>query len=173
MSFLSRIFGPSGGREALLPLYRRIVEEGRAPFWYREGGVPDTLQGRFDMIAAVMALVLLRLEREESANADSVRLTEIFIDDMEGTVRQIGIGDLMVGKHVGKMMSALGGRLAAFRAVAAREREMEEAVRHNVFHDAPPSEDAPKVVAERLARFVVKLEAVPAATLLAGEVPSP
>ena len=173
MSFLSRIFGASGGRQALLPLYRRIVEEGRAPFWYCEGGVPDTLQGRFDMIAAIMALVLLRLEREESARVDSVRLTEIFIDDMEGTVRQIGIGDLMVGKHVGKMMSALGGRLAAFRAVAAGEREMAEAVRHNVFHDAAPSPDAPKVVAERLARFVGKLEAVPVATLLAGEVPSP
>ena len=44
----------------------------------------------------------------------SVLLTEIFIDDMDGTLRQIGIGDYVVGKHVGRMMGALGGRLTAF-----------------------------------------------------------
>ena len=49
----------------------------------------------------------------------------MFIDDMDGTLRQIGIGDFVVGKHVGRMMGALGGRLAAFRealAAAALER---------------------------------------------------
>ena len=78
--------------------------------------MPDTIDGRFDMIAAILALVLLRLEAEGEAGRDpSVLLTEIFIDDMDGTLRQIGIGDYVVGKHVGRMMSALGGRLAAFR----------------------------------------------------------
>ena len=79
--------------------------------------MPDTLDGRFDMIAAILALVLLRLEAEgEAGRGPSVLLTEIFIDDMDGTLRQIGIGDYVVGKHVGRMMGALGGRLAAFRA---------------------------------------------------------
>ena len=172
MSFLSRIFGAPRGEDRLLPLYRRIVEIGRSPDWYREGEVPDTLQGRFDTIAALLALVLLRLERDEAAKAESVRLTEIFIDDMEGTVRQIGIGDLMVGKHVGKMMSALGGRLAAFRAVAAGEREMDEAVRHNIFHDSPPSQAAVAFVAARLAQFQAALEALSNHAILAGEVPA-
>ena len=78
--------------------------------------MPDTIDGRFDMIAAVTALVLLRLEAEgDAGRAPSVLLAEIFIDDMDASLRQIGIGDYVVGKHVGRMMSALGGRLAAFR----------------------------------------------------------
>src|SRR4051794_41844986 len=66
------------------------------------------------MVAAVTALVLLRLEAEgEGGRAPAVLLTETFIDDMDATLRQVGIGDYVVGKHVGRMMSALGGRLAA------------------------------------------------------------
>jgi hypothetical protein len=91
----------------MLPLYQAVVHRGRAVHWYVEGGVPDTLDGRFDMIAAVLTLVLLRLEQADLRH-ESVWLTELFIDDMEGQLRQIGIGDLVVGKHVGRMMSALG-----------------------------------------------------------------
>ena len=116
MSILTRIFGRGSERDAYRPLYAEVVALGRDRAWYKEGAVPDTLDGRFDMIAAVLALVLLRLERDGGANAGaSVLLTELFIDDMDGSVRQMGIGDLMVGKHVGRMMGALGGRLTAFR----------------------------------------------------------
>ena len=118
MSFLSRILG--GGRSdraRMLPLYEQVVATGRDPAWYREGEVPDTIDGRFDVIAAVMALVLLRLEREQDGNTRraATLLTETFIEDLEGSLRQIGIGDLVVGKQMGKLMGALGGRLGAFR----------------------------------------------------------
>jgi len=117
LSLLQRIFGETKQRAPLQPLYRFIVGRGRDPAWYREGKVPDTIDGRFDMIAAILALVLIRLEAEgEAGRGSSILLTELFIDDMEGELRQIGIGDYVVGKHVGRMMSALGGRLAAFRA---------------------------------------------------------
>ena len=66
------------------PLYAAIIAETRRPDWYREAGVPDTLDGRFDMIAAVLTLVLLRLEQEnERTRDDSVALTETFIGDMD------------------------------------------------------------------------------------------
>ena len=105
--------------------------------------MPDTLDGRFDMVAAVTALVLLRLEAEgEAGRANATLLTEIFIDDMDATLRQIGIGDHVVGKHVGRMMGALGGRLAAFREARAGDGDFAEAVRRNVFHEAPPAEAA-------------------------------
>ena len=116
MSFLQRLFGETKQRAALMPFYQALVEIGRDPDWYRDGEVPDTLDGRFDMVAAVTALALLRLESEgETGKLPSVLLTEIFIDDMDGTLRQIGIGDYVVGKHVGRMVGALGGRLGAFR----------------------------------------------------------
>src|SRR3546814_13070988 len=116
MSFLSRIFGEKRNRDRLRPLYASLVAEARHPAWYREGQVPDTLDGRFDMVAAILALILLRLEHDgDEARDDSVLLTELFVDDMDVRVRQMGIGDLMVGKHVGRMVGELGGRLAGFR----------------------------------------------------------
>ena len=151
----------------MAPLYAAIVARGRDPFWYREGSVPDTLDGRFDMVAAVTALVLLRLEAlGDEGKRPSVLLTEIFIDDMDSTLRQIGIGDYVVGKHVGRMMGALGGRLAAFRT-----GDYEAAVRRNVFHEAPPAEGAVAIVAERLAGFAGSLERVGLDALIAGDLP--
>lgn len=174
MSFLTRIFGRKSERQPYQALYGEVVKIGRDPEWYREGGVPDTLDGRFDMIAAVLALVLLRLEQDgPSAAQASVLLTELFIDDMDGSVRQMGIGDLMVGKHVGKMMSALGGRLAAFRDATEAGGGFEAAVRRNVFHEAPPSEAAIGFVSRRLEAFSNALNRQPTASLLAGQVPRP
>ncbi|HEY0626745.1 MAG TPA: ubiquinol-cytochrome C chaperone family protein [Allosphingosinicella sp.] len=174
MSFFSRLFGSRPAQSQCRPLYDRIVRIGRDPAWYIDGAVPDTLDGRFDMIAAVMALVLLRLEREGGRTAQAaVELAEIFIEDMDGTVRQIGIGDLMVGKHVGKMMGALGGRLTAFRDAAQAGGDFEEPVRRNIFHDAPPSEHALGFVSRRLERFHQGLVARPAEEILRGEVPQP
>lgn len=171
MSFLTRIFGGRSERAALEPLYRAIVARGRDPYWYREGGVPDTIDGRFDMLASLLALVLLRMEREGApARRAGVLLTETFIDDMDGTVRQMGIGDHVVGKHVGRMMSALGGRLAAYRE-AADEAAFAAAVRRNVFRDAPPPGDAPEVVARRLATFRDRLGGAAYADLLEGRLP--
>ena len=171
MSLIQRIFGETRQRAPLQPLYRAIVAKGREPAWYRDGGVPDTLDGRFDMISGLLALVLLRLEVEgESGKGPSVLLTEIFIDDMDGTLRQLGVGDYVVGKHVGRMMSALGGRLAAFRA--GREAgSLAEAVSRNIFHEAPPSDEALAFVARGLEQLAAALDGAPAASVLAGELP--
>src|SRR5687768_3020752 len=126
------------------------------------------------MIASVLALVLIRFEREgDAARADSVLLTESFIDDMDSSLRQIGIGDYVVGKHVGRMMGALGGRLTALRAARAGEASFATAVRRNLFRDSPPSEAAVEGVALRLEGLSERIDAQSLAALLAGEVPSP
>src|SRR5256885_9116402 len=99
LSLLQRLFPDRNRRAALAPLYAAIVAEGREPFWYREGGVPDTLDGRFDMIAAVTALVLIRLEAEGEAGGEPARLlTQAFIDDTDASPRPIGIGGYVVCK---------------------------------------------------------------------------
>ena len=173
MSFLQRLFGETKQRAALMPLYKALVGIGRDPAWYTKGEVPDTLDGRFDMLSAVVALALLRLESEgEAGKAPSVLLTEIFIEDMDGTLRQIGIGDYVVGKHIGRMMSALGGRLGAFRDAGETE-PLGEAVRRNVFHDSPPSDVALEFVAGRLESFRRALAETPLPSLYEGKVPRP
>lgn len=98
-----------------LPLYQAIVARARAPHWYLDGAVPDTIDGRFDMVAAVLATVLLRLEAEPAGAEPAARVAERFVDDMDGQLREAGIGDIVVGKHIGRMMAMLGGRLGAYR----------------------------------------------------------
>lgn len=139
MSFLSRIFGLHilGGREDdrahVQALWHRIVAIAREPQWYARCGVADTVAGRFDAITLVLALVLLRMEREEPLIEPSVRLTEIFVDDMDGQLRESGVGDLVVGKHIGRLMSVLGGRLGALReALPQGESALAEVVTRNV-----------------------------------------
>jgi cytochrome b pre-mRNA-processing protein 3 len=139
----------------------------RDPAWYRDGGVPDTLEGRFAMVAAVIALILLRLEAEgEAARRDSVLLTEIFIDDMDSSLREIGIGDFVVGKHVGKLVGALGGRVGAFRGAEA----LDAPVRRNIFGGEEMDEAKVRFVAARLEALRARLGAAPRDALLAGEI---
>ncbi len=172
MSFLQRIFGRPDRRKSCEPLYRYIVATAREPAWYRGGQVPDTVNGRFDMVAAVTALVLLRLEAEgDAAREPSALLTEIFVADMDASLRQIGIGDYVVGKHIGRLMGALGGRLGALRE--AGDRGLEAFVAHNVFHDSPPSDEATKRVAARLEQIRAALREPPLDALLAGRVAAP
>ena len=171
---MSRLFGARRERAALRPLYDALVAAAREPAWYVEGGVPDTLEGRFDMVATTVALALLRLEAEgESGRAESVQLTELFIDDMDGTLRQIGIGDFVVGKHVGRLVGALGGRLGALREALGGGTPLEPAVRRNLFRDGPADEARLAYVAERLRGFHGALARTAMEPLLAGKIAQP
>jgi cytochrome b pre-mRNA-processing protein 3 len=167
LSFLETLFGQRSDRARLRPLYEAGVAIARDPSWYRDGGVADTLEGRFAMVAAVTALVLLRLEAEgAAARDDSTLLTELFIDDMDSSLREIGIGDFVVGKHVGKLVGALGGRLGAFRGA----ERLDEPVRRNIFAGEVPDEIKLRFVAERLERLRDRLAATPLDRLRAGEI---
>jgi cytochrome b pre-mRNA-processing protein 3 len=136
-TLLQRIFRPRADTGAPMALYNAVVAEARRPHWYRDGQVPDTLDGRFDMVSTVLALVLLRLETlDEPAREPSARLTELFVTDMDGQLRQHGIGDLVVGKHVGRMMGQLGGRLAAYREGLAEGGDLPGAIARNIYRGA-------------------------------------
>ena len=170
MSLLARLFKPQPDpREGLRPLWHRIVELSREPALYRDDGVADTVAGRFDMIAAVLALVLLRMEREPALAAESALLTELFVADMDAQLRETGVGDIVVGKHMGKLMAALGGRLGAVReALASGDTAAFEAAleRNTTMVDGRTASD----LAQRLRRFHDRLAGLDAERLLAGEI---
>jgi cytochrome b pre-mRNA-processing protein 3 len=167
MSLLKTLFGRQTPRDTLRPLYDSVVAEARQTHWYAQGGVPDTLDGRFDMVAAILSFVLLRMEALGAAE-DSARLAEIFVDDMDGQLRQIGIGDLVVGKHIGRMMSALGGRLGAYRDALAGEADLEEALVRNLYRGEAPGPAAVAHVGVELRRFAGRLDTLDLAKLRAG-----
>ncbi|MCP3734141.1 ubiquinol-cytochrome C chaperone family protein [Sphingomonas sp. RP10(2022)] len=157
-------------REAALPLYNAVVTRGRAEHWYLAGAVPDTVDGRFDMIAAVLAMVLLRLETQPEAAALSAHLTERFVDDMDGQLRQMGIGDIVVGKHIGKMMSMLGGRLGAYRDGLAAG-DLAPALVRNLYRGDAPTPEAVAHVATALTTLHEALATTPLDRLTAGDLP--
>lgn len=171
MSILRRLFSNDDPRDALRPLYSAIVSRGREPHWYAQGGVADTLDGRFDMITAILCLVLLRLESVPEAKQQSVWLTELFVDDMDGQLRQIGIGDMIVGKHIGRMMSALGGRLSAYRSGLGAGESLEDALIRNVYRGNAPAPDQLEHVAAGLRTLWNALAQTGAAPLWAGNLP--
>ena len=115
MALFDRLLGRKTDEPNLRPLWHRVVEIAREPGWYAKGGVADTVPGRFDAITLVLSLVLLRMEASEASRGETARLTELFVSDMDGQLRQSGVGDVVMGKHMGKLMSAFGGRLDAFR----------------------------------------------------------
>lgn len=170
MKFLKTLFGfGPDPREELVPLYSAIVTEARNPFWYAQAGVPDTLDGRFDMVAAILSLVLVRIEAEgDAGRAASALLTEVFIDDMEGQIRQLGIGDVIVGKHLGKMVAAMGGRLSAYRDVIDDPAAFEEALVRNLWRGEPGPDAKPALAGERLRGVAAELKATPWDVLMAG-----
>ena len=169
MSWLTRLWG-SRQDEALLPLYTAVVARAREPHWYLDGAVPDTVDGRFDMIAAVLAFVMLRLEAAPEGAAPSATLAERFVDDMDGQLRQMGIGDIVVGKHIGNMMAMLGGRLGAYREGVARG-SIDEALLRNLYRGDAPAPDALAHVAGSLLAFHRALAGVTVSRLVAGDLP--
>lgn len=168
MSLFSRFLKPK--IPPLYALWTSIVEIAREPRWYLDHSVPDTIDGRFDMVALVTSLVMIRLEKDGLID-ETARLTERFVDDMDGSLRDIGIGDMVIGKHVGRMVGGLGGRLAGYREALedSDNKLLEEALLRNVFRqqadDTPVAEFAKNVRA-----LAEKIGAVPQDVLLAGEI---
>lgn len=170
MNLLSRIFGRRDDpREELRPLWHQVVAIARQKRWYAELGVADTLEGRFDMVTAVLAMVLLRMESEQELVPPSVFLTELFVDDMDAQLREAGVGDPVVGKHIGRLVSALGGRLGAYREALASEgdEELAAAVGRNIGLREGARPDA---VAAALRELQRSLAAKSAEAILSGEI---
>lgn len=169
MGVFARLFGSEREEPELRELWLRVVAIARDPAWYAERGIADTMAGRFDALSMVLALVLLRMEGNLALRAPSSRLTEQFIADMDGQLRQEGVGDLVVGKRIAKLMSALAGRIGACREglSASDPAVLEGAVRRNVtlLEHADP---AP--VAAALRALADQLQALPDEALLAGQI---
>jgi len=142
-------------RREVEPLYTALVAEARRSAWYVEGGVADTLDGRFAVLASLVALAILRLEDGgESAVRGSVALTESFISDMDGQMREQGFGDPSIGKQVRSMVGALASRVDRWRHARGGEIDWSDAVRFSVYRDSlPPGETAATYSGEALRRF--------------------
>jgi len=157
--------------------YRRIVAQARRPEFYAGGGVPDSLDGRFEMLALHLFLVLHRLQRE-GADPACAALAQALADrtaaDLDANLREMGAGDLGVGRRVKRMAGTIYGRIAAYEAgIDGGEAVLRQAIRRNLFATVDPDEG--QVAA--LARYVLAghdlLAAQPAVALVRGAIDFP
>ena len=143
------------------PLYGHIVAQARQPDFYLAGEVPDTVQGRFEMIALHMFLVLHRLKQEGGQGADLAQdLFDLMFQDMDRNLRELGTGDLSVGKRIKALAKELYGRIAAYEAGLNRgpgTTDLEQALARNVFANEQVTPGGLKVLADYLRRSVEAL----------------
>jgi len=167
LGFLFRTLTADPHRGAAL--FDAVTAKASEPHWYVEGTVPDTLDGRFAVLATVAALVLVRLEQAgESGNATSVALIERFIEVMESEHRELGIGDPTLGKTVRKLVGSLSRRTELWRLAATGERDWNEATRESLYKEGV-SAGALRHSAEALKRTWTQLQGASVEALEEGE----
>ena len=166
MGWWTKLLGRVPGQDGAAA-YAAVVAQARDTTWYEQCGVPDTLDGRFAMVSTVLALVLLRLEGDPAAAVGSVRITERFVADMDGQLRQIGIGDAVVGKQMGRVMGLLGGRIGSLRD-GLMAGDLGPALERNLYVGDRPEPEASAWANRRLLAFAQRLRTLPVDAVLAG-----
>jgi len=134
---LAGLFRRKSGKDCAGIVYTAIVTAARRPVLYETYGVADTLDGRFDMVVLHAFLVLDRLKTGDSAaQAFGQELTDRIFLEMDESFREMGVGDLSVGKRVRKLAEIFYGRVGAYApAMLEGKAELAEAVRRNVYPD--------------------------------------
>ena len=139
---------PDPARKEAEAFYAAVVAQARRPEFYGELGVPDTLDGRFELVALHTFLILRRLKAQGQAGGAGQALVDLFVEDMDASLRELGAGDLGVGRKVQAMAKALYGRIAAYEAGLAGSGEaLEAALRRNLYGTAPAPGPAPAALA--------------------------
>lgn len=120
---LPRLRARAPQRRVGLSLYEAIVAQARSEAFYRDHGVPDTVNGRFEMIVLHVALVVARLQAEDEEGQELARtMLEAFVADVDDACRRIGIGDMGVPRHVKKATAAVLERGSIYRTAMAAPR---------------------------------------------------
>ena len=154
------------------PLFDAVTREARRPSWYIEGGIADTLDGRFALLSTIAAVVIVRLEQEGSAgDRMSVAFTERFIEVMESEHRELGIGDPTLGRTVRKLVSLLARRTELMRQACTSTIDWTTAARESLYkvNVAPGAPEALRHCADALKDFSSRLADTNRSALEKGE----
>lgn len=169
LSFLFPRLTPHHSRGAAL--FEALVGEARQPHWFVDGQVPDSIDGRFAILATIVALATFRLERGgDVARIAAVALAERFVEAMDAEHRQLGLGDPAVGKTVRKLVGALSRRVQLWRETVEHGKVWEHAVSISLFREAPPSAEALSHCNEALHGCWASLEAASDEELAEGRI---
>jgi cytochrome b pre-mRNA-processing protein 3 len=163
--FLKRLFQPPRFEAEARALYRQIAERARRPILFTLYGVPDTLDGRFEMLCLHAYAVFHGLKgKGADAEALSQAVYDAMFTDLDGSLRELGAADLGVGKRIKAMTEALNGRIQAFD----RDAELEQAIRRNVYRTTAPSDEQVRWMASYLRDIRAALTRAPFQSICDG-----
>lgn len=157
-------------------LYGAVVAQARAPEFYRSLAVPDTVEGRFDLLVLHVHLLYRRLAGEDEAvRAAGQDLFDRFIEDMDGSLREMGVGDLAVPKRMRGIGEAFYGRAAVYDSAlaAADDTALAAALLKNVYAGDANAADAAARLAAYVRAAAAALAAQDAAAIAGGQVGFP
>jgi len=165
------LFGKNKFRETTQGIYTTIVEQSRQPGFYLNCGVPDTPEGRFDMIVVHTFLVIRLLKDETGEAADLAQaIFDLLFSDMDQNLREMGTGDMGVGKKIKAMAEAFYGRLKAYEDGLTGEGSLEEALDRNLYRNTTPLPAHIEAFALYMRREARQLEERTVPKLLAGDI---
>jgi cytochrome b pre-mRNA-processing protein 3 len=147
-SFFRRWVEQAPDRAKVAALYGQVMAAARHPAFFGKFTLSDNFETRFDLLVVHMFLILTRLKRE-GQRALMRALTEYMVDDLDRSLREMGIGDVGVAKRMKKLMSAFYGRVVAYEKAMAStdEKEILRALDRNLF--AASDTDLPRLTSMR------------------------
>ncbi len=163
-------------------VYAAIISQARDPYFFTEPaasadtgfGAPDTVEGRFEILTLHMYAALRRFKRQgNEAHKFSQTLFDTFFNNMDDSLREMGVGDMSIGRKIRKMAESFYGRVAAYEKAfdSGDESALNEAIARNVYGDDDQAKGAP--LAEYLRNLVAALESQELNSLMSGKVSFP
>ncbi len=152
-------------------LFTAASDKARDPAFYSEAGAPDTVEGRFELYALHVVLLLHRLKGEDPSVVETRQaLFDAFVQNLDDGLREMGVGDLSVGKKMRKLGAAVYGRLKSYRDALAEgsEAALMPLVQRTIFADDDGKGDV-RALAAYAAAAKAGLDALPTERLLQGE----
>jgi len=152
-------------------LYDSIVARARAEPFYRNLAVPDTAEGRFELIVLHLYLVLERLRSEGTAGKRLSRaLIEAFVTDMDDSMREFGIGDMGVPRRVKRAAAAVYERSAAYAAAQqAGPDDLARVLAEHIYFGASGDDRLPEALASYVCSTGAELAAIPSPRIIVGD----
>ena len=162
LHYITKFFAPTKLTHHAYALYARINEESRQQRFFNDWSVPDTLDGRFEMILLHMFIYLHTLKNMPKDTTELQRkLIEAFFEDMDRSIREMGIGDTGVSKRVKNMANAFYGRIHAFEVALGDDDAMQEALLKNTFATAENKPESVQAIVDYINKRLDKLKHQP------------
>lgn len=169
-----KLFRKKGPAKTARALYAAAVAQARQPWFYTHQGLPDTPEGRLEAVMLHVYLILHRLKGGTEGESETVAqaLFDVLFEDMDQSLREMGVGDAGVPRRIKAMVEAFLGRIAAYdhgiEGLESDETALKDALKRNFYRTSTPGEREVSALAAYIRGAVQMLESEPVAGFLEG-----